>query len=548
MICILHGYLLEGSGSNLWTRSVIQSLCRNGETVHLVCLENHPERYDFISRMYQYHQGQRPSLVYQHESPYQGECVLHKPDIGETLPVYVWDQYEEFSNVVPMVELPDSKIEEYISRNVEVAMDVVITHSIEVLHANHAVLMSVVARRVSRKTSIPFAIMPHGSAIEYAVKKDERFHRLATDAFGEAGKIFVIGPEIRQRVGEVFGSLPNLDSKMLDLNLGVDTSLFEPVSPRQRIEKISEMNKLLEDLPRGKTEQQTGQLWNVLSDSMSLTDMKQAIGKSANYISKNPDENVEQKLASIRWEEDKLLLFVGRLIASKGIQLVIAALPLISEKQPGSKLIVVGHGPLREAMEALLWALRNGKEHLVENIVRWGKELEGSQPGPFKGVQSFYSFLHERGEWNGYLAKAQQHLRKDSVIFTGYLTHRELGYLFPCCDVAIFPSVVAEAGPLVFLEALACGCFPLGTYFAGMAASIDSAAAVLPPGVVDVMKLSPDEKETVNDIVKKTPVALGSSKEYKNVLHNLAVQQYDWKSVARKFKTELLELVANRVS
>jgi hypothetical protein len=46
----------------------------------------------------------------------------------------------------------------------------------------------------------------------------------------------------------------------------------------------------------------------------------------------------------------------------------------------------------------------------------------------------------------------------------------------PCCDVAIFPSVVAEVGPLVFLEALASGAFPLGTYFAGMAASINSVA------------------------------------------------------------------------
>ena len=31
MICILHGYLLDGSGSNLWTRSIVESLCRQGE-------------------------------------------------------------------------------------------------------------------------------------------------------------------------------------------------------------------------------------------------------------------------------------------------------------------------------------------------------------------------------------------------------------------------------------------------------------------------------------------------------------------------------------
>ena len=49
MICILHGWLLEGSGSNLWTRSIITALAKRGETVHLVCQENHPEKYDAVA-------------------------------------------------------------------------------------------------------------------------------------------------------------------------------------------------------------------------------------------------------------------------------------------------------------------------------------------------------------------------------------------------------------------------------------------------------------------------------------------------------------------
>ena len=42
-------------------------------------------------------------------------------------------------------------------------------------------------------------------------------------------------------------------------------------------------------------------------------------------------------------------------------------------------------------------------------------------------------------------------VRSDRAIFTGYLKHRELRHLFPCCDAAVFPSLVKEAGPLVFL-------------------------------------------------------------------------------------------------
>ena len=123
---------------------------------------------------------------------------------------------------------------------------------------------------------------------------------------------------------------------------------------------------------------------------------------------------------------------------------------------------------------------------------------------------------------------------------TGYLTHRELCFLFPCCDVALFPSVVAEAGPLVFLEALACGCFPIGTYFAGMAASIDSISAVLPGEVTELMKLSVER--TVLDIVEKTAGALAFKGFYGRTLREIAVSKYDWRGVADVFKETLSRL------
>ncbi len=62
-----------------------------------------------------------------------------------------------------MVELSDEKIEEYLQLNTRVVQKVVGKFNITVLHANHAVLQSVVAERVSKATAVPFAIMPHGS-------------------------------------------------------------------------------------------------------------------------------------------------------------------------------------------------------------------------------------------------------------------------------------------------------------------------------------------------------------------------------------------------
>src|SRR5215211_6742650 len=159
MICIIHGYLLDGSGSNLWTRSICQALARGGETIHLVCQEPHPESFDFIAESYRYHPDGNVETDFKRDVPYSGRVIMHKPQIGETLPVYVWDHYEEFSSVVPMVELSDQKINYYLDLNTAALMKIVSNHPISVMHVNHAVLMSVVARRVSQQTGIPFAIM-----------------------------------------------------------------------------------------------------------------------------------------------------------------------------------------------------------------------------------------------------------------------------------------------------------------------------------------------------------------------------------------------------
>lgn len=543
MICIIHGYLLDGSGSNLWTRSIVQSLVRQGETIHLVCQENHPEDFDFISEAWLYRPGAAAELLFRREVAYPGRSIMHKPELGHTLPVYVWDHYEEFKNVVPMVELPTEALEDYLKRNTDALVQVVRNNDIRAMHVNHAVLMSVAAERVSRETGVPFAIMPHGSAIEYAVKKDERFLRYAVGAFTAASRVFVIGGEMRERVTKVLGEVPGIESKLTEMNLAADTTLFEPVEPGERAKNIERLKETVAGSARGKSAKQTESLIDKLSDDLQLDTLKEIISKNSDYTNKQPDHDLEEKLSAVRWSETKTLLFVGRIIASKGIQSVIAALPLILGAQPGARLLVIGHGPLREPLEALLWALEHGARNLVENIVTWGRELEGTGAGPLEEVRLFFEQMEERGELDGYFEKAARTIRRDRVIFTGYLTHRELRYIFPCSDVAVFPSVVAEAGPLVFLEALASGCFPLGTYFAGMAASIDSVAEELPAEDADLMRVSPDPARTVSDIARKATAALALAGKHKATLREVAVRRYDWQSVARRLKAELNSLV-----
>ncbi len=50
---------------------------------------------------------------------------------------------------------------------------------------------------------------------------------------------------------------------------------------------------------------------------------------------------------------DGFLLFVGRLIAIKGLAVLLRALPRVREAHPGVGLVVIGRGPLSAALEAL---------------------------------------------------------------------------------------------------------------------------------------------------------------------------------------------------
>src|SRR5687768_3428776 len=512
-----------------------------GETVHLVCQENHPERYDFIAGAVFHRRDGTAETRLSRETPYPGKCFLHQPELNGTLPVFVWDKYEEYSRVVPMIDLPAAEIESYITRNVSVVSKLVVDEGITVIHANHAVLMPTVAQRVGETAGTPFTVMPHGSDIEYAVKKDDRFLRYASAAFERARRIFVIGDEMRGRVLKVFAGVTGLESKLSDLHLGVDTSDFEPLAREDRPGNIALLTAALATLPRGKSVAQEREMLRRLPEVTGLDGLLDTLAAASRYDSKRPDEAADSKLITIPWTSAPTLLFVGRLIAWKGIQSLIAALPLAMDGAPELRTIIVGHGPLREAMEAFVWALRHGRRDIVELIAMNGGALEGNVDTAHAEfslgeVTSFYAALENDGKLEAYFDIARRVMKPESVIFTGYLTHTELRHLFPCCDVGVFPSVVREAGPLVFLEALASGCFPLGTYFGGMAASIDAVGEEIAPEVADIMKLDP--KDTVADLARNVPLALEQAPRYREVFAKLARDRYDWSSVSKRFLRE----------
>src|ERR671921_1516816 len=96
-ILIFHGYLLRGTGSNIYNANLVRTLAALGHEVHLLCQDRDYE----------------PPGV----SP-PGSVTVHFPDIGRVLPVYVADEYEGF-DAKPFEQLTEAELEHYIEANVE---------------------------------------------------------------------------------------------------------------------------------------------------------------------------------------------------------------------------------------------------------------------------------------------------------------------------------------------------------------------------------------------------------------------------------------------
>jgi hypothetical protein len=113
-ILIWHGWLLEGSGSNVGTARVAEAWRSAGHDVALVCQERHPERYPWIDAAGIVDEGGVSAGV----DAGPGRCVLLRPEIGPTLPVFVVDRYEGFEDVRRFPDLTDEELERYLAANV----------------------------------------------------------------------------------------------------------------------------------------------------------------------------------------------------------------------------------------------------------------------------------------------------------------------------------------------------------------------------------------------------------------------------------------------
>ncbi len=428
-VLLFHGYLLRGTGSNIYNANLAPALARLGHEVHLLCQDREVEL--------------------------EG-VEIHVPDIGGLLPVYVKDPYEGFE-VKAFPELTEEELDRYLQANVAAVRAVAASAGgIDAALANHLVMGPPILARAGVSD---YAAKIHGSALEYTVKPHPRFRPYAEEGVRGATGILVGS----RHTGEsLWGALPEVHGLREKTRLGppgVDVDAFVPGDSR----------------------------------------------------------------------EAGLVAFLGKLIVSKGVDLLLAAWPLVRVKHPRARLEIAGFGEFEDGLRRLLAALDRGDLDDAREVARRGRGLEGGEEAPLPILSAF---LAEPPP--GYVQAARA--AAGSVEFVGRLEHDEVSTFLPRADALVMPSTFPEAFGMVAAEAAACGTLPISAGHSGMLEVSRELAVGLPPEVAELISF-PVGKGAVEGIADRLSTWISLSPERREPSREVLVETvrrlWSWEGVAR---------------
>jgi len=192
-ILLWHGYLLGGTGSNVYTRALAREWSLAGHHVTVVCQERHPERYDL------------------------GGARVVVPDLpGGLLPVFVLDRYEGLEARY-LTDFTPAQRDAYVEANAVVLRELA---PADLVFANHVLL----GAPVGAASGMRFRVKAHGSELEYAMRGDEELSRWGAETLADAEVVYAGSEHIRDVLEDVVGHVDRVEI----VPPGVDVDEFRP--------------------------------------------------------------------------------------------------------------------------------------------------------------------------------------------------------------------------------------------------------------------------------------------------------------------------------
>ena len=126
-ILLWHGYLLGGTGSNVYTRQLAREWSRAGHEVTVLSQERRPEDFDL------------------------GGAGAVRPDVAGFLPVFVLDRYEGFDDVRRVPDCTRDELERWVDANAAAVRALL---PADLVYVNHVLL----GGPVGAATGAPYAV------------------------------------------------------------------------------------------------------------------------------------------------------------------------------------------------------------------------------------------------------------------------------------------------------------------------------------------------------------------------------------------------------
>jgi glycosyltransferase involved in cell wall biosynthesis len=201
-ILVWHGYLLGGTGSNVYTRQLAREWSRGGHDVTVLCQEPHPERYDV------------------------GGARIVRPDVGGLLPTFVLDHYEGY-DVRLLQDCSRPELDAWVQANASTVRE---SLPADFVLCNHVLL----GGAVGQASGARYVVKAHGSELEYSMRGRPELEAWGREVLATATATFVGSAHIRQVVEEVCGHV----DRVHEVPPGVDV---EEWRPRARDQALTEL-------------------------------------------------------------------------------------------------------------------------------------------------------------------------------------------------------------------------------------------------------------------------------------------------------------------
>jgi glycosyltransferase involved in cell wall biosynthesis len=428
-VLIFHGYLLSGTGSNVYNSELAAALVRAEHEVHLLCQDRAPLALDWVDAAGDWDSG--ALRIQTRREP--ARATVYRPDIHGVLPLYVADRYDGVE-ARPFPDLSEAEVDRYVDANVAAVHEVAERVRPDVALANHLVMGPVILNRALSGT--PYAVKIHGSALEYTVKPHPRFLPYAVEGLAGARGILVGSRHTAESLWAAIGD-PTVEERTRLGPPGVDVARFAPRGPDEaRAGLVRLRDRLAADTSGG-----------------GASSFARATGEAA------------AALATIA-AGDRLVVFVGKLIGSKGVELLLAAWPLVLAREPRARLLIVGFGAFRAGLEGMARDLAGGDLSAVRAL----RSEAGAE------LPHLAAFLDTAGDDYREAAAGMT----DRIAWAGRLDHPELIDILPAAESMVVPSTFPEAFGMVAAEAAACGALPVVANHSGLAEVARTLGAAAP--------------------------------------------------------------------